>query len=829
MKGGNILEIVHSFKRYLKKILPYIVVKSVVQADQMETLESRKAGDEYIGAYLELDSFLSYTEYSPSVLTNAGITDLTLIKNIQSNINLVPYEYRDKVVEWKRKEILSTFEELNPYYRMLAGLPQLGDDYIYISPDELSEFGYNKDSQEDYDNDQLDKLTPLHKLPQPVLNAMDKSGYLKELVDIYKDTSINAEYVKYLGLRRINVVDAREASQYELLYVPRPDDAGRFYRDFIMYYEQSREYFLNEIYNYHFSAQYEFYEGLIGFLVLHMTIQRMINSVFEVVVERDFYDIETCRVFLESYGVPFIDIFTFTQQKTLVKNLNLLLMNKCTSQVLYDLINLLGYENFELTKYLLVKQHKTQQIDDESEPIPVFIYRTILDDNGVPIYELDVSALYEYYFVGVNMNETDVRLTDINHSSSHNYREITEPDELWIEDEDLVKKLQDDEINYVETKYTNIRITLRLQKIMFEHVYLLKMISDKKNETSKIMIDIPLITQNPVSLFELEVILICLLCKHMGMIPDLLTTPSKILPVLGFNFDTDIDAIRADIEKNPKLYDQRILTYLKTIQFTSPSDINNMYVNVREFANFLITAMQETTNPKVYYAYKQLYHTLLVTDIHNEVYALPDGSIPETYEEWLEEYDNDVYIVLENMGQEKIVDMINYISVKMQTMFYDTEFLKYLNPIDLTVINGLLRILRFFKSYTLDIRDLEIVYMLDSRYYNLMKMMTSMKYHANIILREQDIGYRDWTLVKERLHIDEVRNKLYELLKARTNISVQDQTSVMRDTMKILYTLHISDSMVILYIDRLIYSCCSRMEDKTGVMTDERYPLTFIR
>ena len=75
---------------------------------------------------------------------------------------------------------------------------------------------------------------------------------------------------------------------------------------------------------------------MIGFMILHMTIQRMISTTFKVMLDRDFYDLETCRMFLESYKIPFEKLFTLNQQKMIIKNLNLLLMNKHTPNVLYD-------------------------------------------------------------------------------------------------------------------------------------------------------------------------------------------------------------------------------------------------------------------------------------------------------------------------------------------------------------------------------------------------------------------------------------------------------------------------------------------------------------
>ena len=49
-----------------------------------------------------------------------------------------------------------------------------------------------------------------------------------------------------------------------------------------------------------------------------MAIQRMVDSMFEVMVDRDFYDVETCRMFLEAYGVPFVEEFILRSPRYLM-------------------------------------------------------------------------------------------------------------------------------------------------------------------------------------------------------------------------------------------------------------------------------------------------------------------------------------------------------------------------------------------------------------------------------------------------------------------------------------------------------------------------------
>ena len=804
------MEMVNSFKRYLRAIVPKIVIKSAREAEKYETEQSRLAGDEYIGARLQTDSWLMIRSeaLSDKVLNAVGIYDKELISKIKADSFLIPEDKRDKVVELRRKEIIENYVEQNNYYRMLAGLPDIGADNIYIDPDDLAEYGYTKDKKEDYENGDISKLTPVHLLPQSVLNAMDSSGYLQELYDSYvEDRVYNPEYIKYMGYRKIDILQSRTAGHFELLYVPRPDNANRFNRDFNLYYEEARQYFLNQLYNFNYSFTYDYYEAYMGFFILNMAIQRMVDSMFEVMIERDFYDLETCRMFLDAYGVPWVDMLTLHQQKTLVKNLNILIMEKCTSQVLYDILGLIEYDNYDLTKYLLVKQHKTAQLNDEEEPRPIFIYRTILDEEGNASYELDKSMTYDYYFVGVPMNETDIKLAQITDANSHSYDEVTVPDELWYEDRELVQKLQDAEINYVETKYTNIAVTLRMQEVMFEHIYLQKMLCDKGNETSKIKLDVSLISPTPVSLLELEVMLICMMCKYNHMKPNLLTSPSQSLAVLGFNFDADLEAIKAEItsKEGKRIYSQKLVNYIKDIQFRTASDVNEMYNNVKMLHKLLVETMQTTASEVVYHAHKKLYMALFITDVHNEVFKLSDGSIPTTYMDWLKENDFYMYSYIDELDSEACVDKINYITTKMSTMFADTEYLKYLNPIDMTVMNGIIRLLRWFKSYTIEIKEMEVVYLFDSKYYNLMKMMSRMWFHQHEVVRELDIGYHEWVQSCTQLLMNkEFRGKFFDILRVSEHMSYKEMTGLMYDAFHLYANLSLRDYMSGWFSDILV-------------------------
>ena len=329
------MELINSFKRYLINTVPKIVVKDRVAAEAAETMTSRRNGDYYVAASLKIDTFLSYVSYSREIIQRAGITDITTAIACSNNKFLIPQQYRDAVVQAQRDYITANFEETNEYYRMIAGMKAIGQESIMLPPSELRRYGFTGDTPV-----ALDELEPA------ILSFMETDGFLATLAQRYPAH----KYIPYMATRKVDIVVARRAEDYQLLYTPRLENGYRFYRDFISFYEDARQYFLTVVYNHAYESQYTYYHSFIGFMILHMAIQRTLNSTFKVMADRDFYDLETVRVFLDAYSIPFIDLFTLAQQKLLCKNLNILLRQKADVQVLYDVLDLLGYDNYELLK-----------------------------------------------------------------------------------------------------------------------------------------------------------------------------------------------------------------------------------------------------------------------------------------------------------------------------------------------------------------------------------------------------------------------------------------------------------------------------------------------
>ena len=697
--------ILNKFYKFLVESIPGCVVKYSSQASRYETIETKRNGDHYVSASLGTDTLLSYPELSDSVLEKSGFT-VAEFELYKYNPLDVPKDKVNTVLKHARAEFLEKYEEKNNYYRMLNGLPD------YESYDEIW-----FEDESIYEQYGLEPC-PVHEIPHRYLKALEDRGMLEEL----KEYNPEAKYLDYLGNRRIDIVSARRADNYEMLYFPNLTDSYSFYRSFLTMYEECRQYFLTVVYNKFFSSKYSEYDGYIGFMIMTMCINRMIVSNFKVFVERDFYDEFSTQVFLNAYGVPYSSRFTLSQMKLIAKNLNILLRVKHTDMALLDVIDILGYHEFTLSKYYLVKQHL---LDNDGNPI--FKYK-IDSETGEEVF--DEEAMYQYHFSRVPVLADNVQeyLTDLTNRKS--YLSVTTDDPYWIEDKELMDKIRDTKFNYIETKYMDLSIVYKMYAILFETVYLTRAILDKREDTSKVLVSLSKLGSLEIPIFDVMIFLISIVCKFYKVEPNILNTPSKVLHIAGFNYNADIDAIRKDIESHPNVYNQEILKYINNVVFTKPSDINNFYVQIKNLDRKLTQLITTASTLESYRAYRKLYDTLMYIDNNASLYSLPNGIVPEKFTEYLEFANPSLYDAYNKLEtDDDISEMIGYVTTRLMNIFTSTKYLNHIQVMDTSLVDALVKLLRYFKSLTVDLRGIDIIVLFDSRLMNGAHFYHSMKMH----------------------------------------------------------------------------------------------------
>lgn len=779
-------------------ILKDLVIKYVNEAESYETLETKKAGDAYVAAYYKMDTFFSYN-YTEDDFNEIGFHDKDLIEKYSANRRLIPVKYRDALLKRHREKLVGyyqnvngltvwregTYVEKNEYYRKLAGMPPLDateKDFIYVAQSVCDTYG-------------IDPNTPLHKLSSEKLSVLEEVGYLDEIRAIY--TGDKYAYLDFMASRAIPVAVARKAKNFSLLRMSEDVDSDTMVAQFKQIYEQCRIYFVETIYSYMHSQIITGYDNFIALSIMIMAMQQIIMRQIKTVIDRDFFDTELIKWLFEAYSIPYLHNLSFNIKKSIAQNLNHLIQYKGTNRVLFDIGTILGIDHLIFYKYYLMK---IQKYGTDGEPIVATKEET--DDFGVVHTVPDYESMYDVYFQKVELDDPDYLIALKEYQNMENYRDVTENDPLWWEDEDLYEELYEEAYNYKETKYLSMSIAYRMSDIMFDTVYLLRMLIDKKEEVSHVQVLLPrILGTEPTNLFTCVIALCAMTAKMHGLAGDILVDPSKILHVLGFNFSHDFDKIREDIASNPLLDSDEILKYLQNMTAYTADSVNKLYNNIVDLANFLEDAMADASDKDVYHAYYDLYRALYITQENREIFMIPgtesNPHYAQTYLEYLQYLNADLYSFINELSEVDIPQYAEHIISRIIQIIPEVEDLYALINNNSTVVEALIQLVKFFKSHTTELLGLTIVYILDIKALNMLKLIDDLWYMHKLI-GVIDIWHLDHSdaiaLLKVTLHSKEFL-PFFERLKLRKQIQAnEDVYSMLYDDLKLIKTIMPKDT-----------------------------------
>lgn len=709
------------FLGQLLTMVKSVVVKRSEEASKYETVDTRTEADRYIAMKEGGSSWSSFVLFDLDVMEAAGMNKQIIQSVYAGNKESIPYEFRDLVCQLQAEKIIDNYVEHNTYYRMLNGEPPedtTEDEYVYM-----------------WDNDfGIPTNIPIHKLPNNYLEYINTSSIRQELKEKYPDKP----YLQFLGSRSIPYYKSRTAANFDILYIEKSDNMN-ISNAFIKEYAASRNYVMHGLYNKADERTYDYYDSFMGFVIMAMTIQRTITSIFESGISRDFFDDKLIRYLLEAYNISYIDSINVYYQRIIAKRLNILLQKKASNNVLFDIVDIFGY-NVNIFKYYLMKDYYK-----DSNGNPIIIYKTIYDENGKAHKIIDPERTYDIYFQKVNIKSKDVSSELVDKANRMEYKSITGGDPYWIEDSDLLNKIYDNKFNSILTKYMSIDVSYELAKIMYETSYTVRMIIDRQEEYKEIYISLPYVVDK-VSLFDAVLFLCALSAKKFNLAGNVPLQPYQIAQVYGFNFKTDIDKLKQDIVDDVQNCTGKyravrldILDHLKNLHADSLEGARNMFNNIEDLRKWIDTAMRYSKSIEEYEAYQKIYKaTLVVTDVQ-ELYTKTDGSYAGTFAELLQNRRPDLYEVLESTGsiQEdntpglnqkettslfSINEKINKVLDKLSDIAVQLKDLHYINDKE-AIVNNIEKLINQFKSYTVDQNTSNVLYIINDPHLCLLKII----------------------------------------------------------------------------------------------------------
>ena len=730
-----------NFVSQVKTLITSLVVKRDKAAKYYDNdLEIRKAADRYINTIDYGDNWDMYVRFDYDVMEAAGL-DSNLLNWYYEDKSRIPRQLRQKVVNLQRQKVIDSYEEKNDYYRMLYGLPPMADienkNYIYVP---ANEYG-------------VPTNVPVHELDSESIAIIQATDILDQIID----ANPTKGFLNYLGSNRISIYTARKANNFEILAIRNTQQIDELIiRDFEIMYAKARNYFMIAVYNSVYATNFEWYDEFIGFSILVMAVQRLISNIYKQGLTRDFYDLELIRYLFKSYSVPYIEEMDISYQINLAKNLNYLLQYKATDKVLYDVANLLGFYDIHIYKYYLVKSHR---LDAENKPI--FRY----DESGKPLYD----QMYNFHFQQVELIEDDINTALTDDRKQFDYNTITGEDPYWVEDDELKNKLYETNFNNIISKYMSLDIAYKIVEMVYEVAHTVRMVIDDQRDYKNIKISIPKISNNELNMFDLIIFLCAVGARKLNLNGNVPLKPYQIASVYGFNFKANIQDIIDSIHNQEGDYSKvspDLIQYMMNMRAFSLADVDRMYSNIKDLRTMITEYLFTTKDKESYYQYLHLYKSILLSEDVAELYKDTNGNIRDTYESLLENINPELYTLLLSMIDEEdrnkgIWDeYIDEIYLKLGSLSDAYKYLPTINKNE-SMFEFVLKLIRFFKSYTVDFVNSGIQYFLDDRYLMGLKLIDDLK-----------MGDVDWKL-NDNLFIK--NNSYIDLLdKILSQISIKD-------------------------------------------------------
>ena len=802
--------------REFRKIINKVTIKYTYKAAQYDTLEIKQAADEYIDAVEKTDSFYSYSDYTVEELNAVGITDYSIIHEVlRNNIEVIPNFYRDQLVENRRNKIIENYEEKNDYYRTYIGYPPLNtkeQDFIYLSDIEATMVGIP-----------CEEKIPIH-LIQSHFNK-EKDGLGDHYISVIEGTNIinnlieenpDKEYLKYIGSNSINLIQMRKAKNFSILRLNGRDFTVTMYDTFLSTYEQCRSYFCKVIYNFQFRSIIPYYDNFIGLCIMVMTFNTMIMKQIPLGIKRQFYDRAAVVALYEAYNVPYNISIDDEKQSNLIQNLNLLIQNKATDKVIYDIAKLLGFSNINVYKYYLMKDRR---YDEYGAPIIKFSERF---NNDTGEYETgpDAEAMYNFYFQRSELSDQNFLESFNQPDNSEDYYNITSGDAYWWEDNNLYKRRTETDFNFVEAKYLTLSVAYSMTDMVFDNTVLLKLLLSQKDTINDILVSLPKITGDltKVPLFDVIILLICLLASKHNLTGEIITYPTQVMSVVDYIENIEGSEFLADtlsfdfnyfspnnhegqqaLSELEKMIPEKdfnefksYLTILSVDDNLSTEEkidtLNKMFSNVKAVYNFLQYNMSVTKDPKLYLLLKRMYRSAFYAKEMVDIFTITGSytgyqrpattyfeylyftnpklynciysfDMKSAYEKYLKEYgisifemDYDTFRSKVEIGDinldfntmkniveddvtikdEKICSYMNHVVNALMKIIEEVNYNNLMSGTESPIETLLIKLVRFFKSYTVDIFDIEHRYVCDIKPENLVKFIDALNYMRKI-------------------------------------------------------------------------------------------------
>lgn len=684
----------------IRDFIDKIIIKRKVLADTLDrelyttfNLDMNEFFQMYKDAHNATDSYMGY-QFTINELKDFCDNPVYINKMVNDN-SLIPmyieYEDIEKLLIKKRSNVINTYRELNNYYRMYLGLPPLMVDEKLGLIENPNFIFYTKIPVAG-----VDITKPVHQFTPTERTLFGLSGNLDKLIVEHP----NAIYLRYLD-RNIDVLDLRGAKEYEVMWYDNTDNKIIKFKD---HYRAIRNKYMSAHNHLYDDAVFDYVEGLSCIFLLisamadynaSLPLERLDNQSIE---EADLYKL------FESFGVPKWDFSTKYLNK-IAGRIQMLHYKKGSKDVLHEISKL--FDEITIFKYFIVKRLK--------------------DSGNANVDGLEDKDKYELFFVKTPLDCDDPYLYFNEGDSTFPYHYLVDKDPKWGLGEDkLDDKIKSMPFSYSESKYLSLDNKIDVFTFSLEMAYFYRYILENKKVAESLKFYVDTVDVN-ANLFEILTYMQVLVMRKYKVAPDIPDTMSSILYMYSIKKDLDYDRLKLiyreyfKYHKPPQEID-RFVQLLDNVKYGMNDLINGFEVNW----NILKDLYELRRNTRKYEDFEIIDETIRaitygekMPQIYNNKTNLED--FLSTYSD----YSNKFLVRIAELesSSDARASINNEITTVINLLRENIDNIRHKNLMslldsgqviysDLDVLDYVVRIIDFYKSYTQDLIDSSVSYTL---------------------------------------------------------------------------------------------------------------------
>jgi hypothetical protein len=607
-------------------------------------------------------------------------------------------------------------------------------------------------------------------------NSDDESK--KKIIEGYRE--LNKYYKELYDKYGIDYLESRTAKDLHILYAKNPtltrEEKNLFYD---CYYEVLN--YHNKVISTKAFKNQSMYRGFIKLFLIFSTVQRYLTRKMENFFNIDTYDLPTLKNAFISVGLDYFEDMPINYQRRLLKMVNTLLANKGTNEGISKIIEIFGFDNINIYRYVLAKGYSTDP-------------RT---------GKLNYKDPYLLFFKTPADKEVDFK-----NDMMLSFESVTSEDPYWHASKEEVVSIP---FNFINSKYMSVDTTIDAMNETIGLAYFMSLLYKFENEyKEKEGLDFGFINKNisvnVINIFDAIVALQSLIIRSHGYVDTIAKNPDVINYIYGYrdienkidisNIMNEIKLLLIKYHNSIDNYDD-IKNFIETFEMKGFSE-NERY-SIEQFLEVfrhnenmrknLERLLVETNNYYIYRKLQEIWDIEMRSKINNELYK---GS--DTFSDFLKKrnYDLYKYITLPknfpdsekqryNFYKEKIFELTesigNYISdLKVRKYFLNNNFIGLSSYIEKYLYTAI----SIFKSYTIDLLSANIVFSFNDRTFNTLKLFDDFLLTVDL----------DWADRVDLLDICNIKEKGL-LLKNKLNLNEKIKLTIL-DNGKIIETKEFS-------------------------------------